>query len=120
MTTKQIINLDYRIEENKEIIQKVLKQIKPLFKYSVEGQEIEISSIEKVIYIMCKKYEMRVNSLTPDIQANNTCIIWRATIISDKNLTIIDCIYGISIYEVLAKTAIRLYHEVKGGIQIRD
>ena len=119
MTTNEIINLDYREKKNQEIIQKVLRQIKPLSKYSDEC-DIPFSAIEKAITVICKKYCMRVNQLTPDIWSNDEHTIWRAWIINDINLKTIDTVYGITLYEIFAKIAIRLYAEVKKGIKIRN
>lgn len=119
MTTKQIINLDCREKENQKIIQKVLRQIKPLSRYSDE-HDIPFNAIEKAITIMCKKYCMRIRDFTPDVWANNEHTIWRATLINETNLKTIDMVYGVSLYEVFAKSAIRLYAEVKKGIQVRN
>lgn len=119
MTTNQVINLDYREKKNQEIIQKVLRQIKPLSKYSDE-EDIPFSAIEKAITVMCKKYTMRVNQLSPDMWANNEHTIWRAWLVRDTNLSTIDMVYGITLYEVFAKIAIRLYAEVKKGIKTRN
>lgn len=119
MTTNQIINLDCRIEENQEIIQKVLRQIKPLSKYSDEC-DIPFSALEKAITVMCKKYCMRIRDFVPDVWSNKSNTIWRATLINETNLKIIDIVYGVSLYEVFAKSAIRLYAEVKKGIDIRN
>ena len=119
MTTKEIINLDYRKEENQETIQKVLRKIKPLSRYSDEC-EIPLSALEKVITIMCKKYCLRVRELTPDVWANDSETIWRATLSNDSDFSVIDKVYGISLYEVFAKITIRLYSEVKKGIKTRN
>lgn len=119
MTTNQVMNLDCREEENKKIIQKVLRQIKPLSRYSDEC-DIPLSAIEKAITIMCKKYVMRIRDFSPDVWSNETHTIWRATLINDTNLKTIDMVYGITLYEVFAKAAIRLYAEVKKGIEIRN
>ncbi|MBR6605782.1 MAG: hypothetical protein IKK92_07950 [Prevotella sp.] len=118
MTTKEVMNLDCRKEENRKIIQKVLRQIKPLSKYSDEC-DIPIEAIEKAISVMCKKYTMRVNQLTSDVLSNNEYTIWRAWLINDTNLKTIDDVFGVTLYETLAKTAIRLYSEVKKGMKIR-
>lgn len=118
MTTKEIINLDYREEKNKKVIQRVLRQLKPLSKYSDE--DIPFNAIEKAIVVMCKKYTMKVNSLALDMLANDEHIIWKVWLINDTNLKTIDIIYGITLYEVFAKTAIRLYAEIKKGINIRN
>lgn len=119
MTTNQIINLNCKDKENQKIIQKVLRQIKPLSRYSNEC-DIPFDAIEKAITVMCKKYMMRVSQLTSDVLANDFHIIWKASLTNDTNFSVIDTIYGITLYEVFAKTAIRLYTEVKKGIEIRS
>ncbi len=118
MTTKEIINLDCRFEENKEIIQKVLRKIKPLSKYSDE-YDIPFEAIEKVITVMCKKYKMRLKHVSPDMWSNDSYTIWGAMLLSEVDYKVIDMVYGISLYEVFAKSAIRLYTEVKKGIKTR-
>lgn len=119
MRTSEIMNLDYRKEENQEIIQKVLRQIKPLSRYSDEC-EIPFSALEKAITVMCKKYCMRVREFTPDVWSNKEHTIWRAILINETNLETIDIVYGITLYEVFTKCAIRLYVEVKKGIEVRN
>lgn len=114
MTTKQIMNLDYRKTENQDIIQKVLRQIKPLSKYSDEC-EIPISAIEKAITVMCKKYPVQINGIYADCSGNEQHIIWRMVLVNSKSFKQIDCVYGISLYELFSKAAIRLYAEVKKG-----
>lgn len=118
MTTNEVMNLDCREEKNQKIIQKVLRQIKPLSKYSDEC-DIPIEAVEKAISVMCKKYLIGVRDLTPDVLSNSEHTIWRAWIINDTNFKTIEMVYGVSLYEVLAKTAIRLYTEIKKGIKTR-
>lgn len=112
MTTNQILNLDFRIDENKKIIQKVLRQIKPLSRCS-EDEEIPIEYLEKAITVMSKKYNIRIRSISPDVWTNEKHSIWRATIISDKTLQIIGMVWGITMYEVLAKTCVKMYSEIR-------
>lgn len=119
MTTNQVINLDCRIKKNQEIIQKVLRQIKPLSRYSDE-EDIPLSALEKAITVMCKKYCMRIRDFSPDVWSNETHTIWKAWLINDTNLKTIDMVYGITLYEVFAKATIRLYAEVKKGIDVRN
>ena len=69
-------------QNNKEIIKKVLSEIKPLSRFSDE-EEVPMWAIEKAIAIMCKKYNMRVSNITSDIFGNDTCIIWKGDIITD-------------------------------------
>lgn len=117
MTTNQVLQLDCREEKNKKVIQKVLKQIKPLSKYSDE-QEIPFWAIEKAITVMSKKYNMRVYGFTPDIWANENETVWRATVIDETNLSI-TVVYGITLYEVFAKTAVQMYSMVRKGMTTR-
>ena len=119
MTTKEVLNLDCRKVKNQEIIQKVLKQIKPLSRYSDEC-EIPFEAIIKAITVMCKKYCVQVKDINPDFFGNNEGTIWRATIINDTNFKIIEKVYGITLYELFAKVAIQLYAEVRKGIKIRN
>ena len=118
MKTEQIMNLDCRKEENKEIIQKVLRKIKPLSKYSVD-KCIPISALEKAITVMTKKYNMHIREFVLDIQSNEKSGIWRVVIINDNDLSTLEVIYGITLYEAFAKATIRLYAEVKKGISLR-
>lgn len=117
MTTNQVLQLDCRKEENEKIIQKVLKQIKPLSKYT-DVEDVPIWAIEKAITVMAKKYNVRIREFMPDVWANKNETIWRATIVSEEDLST-TTVYGISLYEVFAKSAIQMYHMVKKGLTQR-
>ena len=119
MKTEDILNLDCRKEENKKIIQKVLRKIKPLSKYSDEC-EIPLEAIEKLLAVMCKKYCVNIKEITANVLANDKQIIWKATIINENEFALLNYVYGISIYEVLSKSTIYIYTKVKKGIKIRD
>ena len=107
MTTNQIMNLDCREPENQEIIQKVLRQVKPLSKCSDEF--IPVEKIERTIKVLCVKYDLFVQSIVPDCHSNENGIIWRAGIFDRKDLSHLGNAYGLTMYECLAKTAIYLY-----------
>lgn len=107
MTMNQLLNLDYREEECKTLIQRYLKKIKPLSKW--DDCDVPFEKIEKVITVLSKKYNMRIREFVPDVWSNNEETIWRATLIDDRNLNQAGIIYGLSLYEVLAKTAIYMY-----------
>ena len=118
MNVKQVINLDYRNPKNKEIIKKVLSEIKPLSRFSDE-EEVPMWAIEKVIAVMCKMYNMRFSNITSDIFGNDTYIIWKGDIITEHNYKTVGTVYGISMYELFAKAAIVLHDEVKKGAKTR-
>ena len=113
MKTEQILNLDFRKEENKEIIQKVLRKIKPLSKYP-EGEEIPLEKIEKVVQILTKKYEISPQWMTMSFRSND----WGIYSIAVKTTTDhkwLGNVYGVCLYEVFSKLAIKMYSEVKSG-----
>lgn len=112
MKTEDILQLDCRKEENKKIIQKVLRKIKPLSKYSDE-EEVPFEMLEKVLRAIEKKYGYHIFMLFPDMQSSNDGIIWRAEV-SLSNQKQNKNIYGISFYELIAKVVIYEYSKVKG------
>lgn len=108
VTMNQLLNLDCREEGSEEILQKYLKKIKPLVKYK-GVEDVPFYKIEKVITVLSKKYNIRVREFVPDVWANDGETIWRAILIDDRNLNQAGIIYGLSLYEVFAKTAIYMY-----------
>lgn len=113
MKTEQILNLDYREKESQEIIQKVLRKIKPLSKCSDEI--IPLEKIEKVVHVLASKYEIAPQWMTimwEDGLTNTYSIGVKTTTEEHKWL---GNVYGSCLYEVFAKLAIKMYSEVKSG-----
>ena len=113
MKTEQILNLDYRKEENREIIQKVLRKIKPLSKYSDET-DIPIEAIEKLVRVMVQKYEitpqwMNMSYFEPILG------IYSIGIKTTTDHSWSGTVYGMCLYEVFAKLAIKMYADIKSG-----
>ena len=112
MKTNEILNLDYRKKESQEIIQKVLTKIKPLSKYS--GETVPLEAIEKLVCVLCQKYEivpqwMMMSFDEPIIG------IYSIGVKMTTNHKWLGTVYGMCIYEVFAKLAIKMYSEVKSG-----
>nr|CAI9751564.1 hypothetical protein YXRTKSLT_YXRTKSLT_CDS_0006 [uncultured phage]CAI9752432.1 hypothetical protein IPSYOLDY_IPSYOLDY_CDS_0006 [uncultured phage] len=113
MKTEQILNLDYRKEESQEIIQKVLRKIKPLSKYSDESN-IPIEAIEKLVRVLVQKYEitpqwMSMSYFEPILG------IYSIGVKTTTDHKWLGTVYGMCLYEVFAKLAIKMYSEVKAG-----
>lgn len=113
MKTEEILNLDYRKEENQEIIQKVLRKIKPLSKYSDESN-IPIEAIEKLVRVLVQKYEitpqwMSMSYFEPILG------IYSIGVKTTTDHKWLGTVYGMCLYEVFAKLAIKMYSEVKSG-----
>lgn len=119
MTTYDILNLDYREKENVKKIQKVLLKIKPLMKFSDE-EVIPIEALDKIIYLICKKYKVWVRSIMQSPKSSDYGNIWSCQIVDTDTLDTIQEIYGITIYEVFAKVVIYLWSvKEKGKIKSR-
>lgn len=103
MKTNEILNLDYRVEENKKIIQNVLRKIKPLSKYSDE--KVPLEAIEKVIKIISEKYKIwpKPMKLTGVYSVE----------VEDDNFKSLGKVYGMCVYEVFAKLVIKMYSEIR-------
>lgn len=113
MKTEQILNLDYRKEESQEIIQKVLRKIKPLSKYSDESN-IPIEAIEKLVRVLVKKYEITPQWMTMSY-FEPTLGIYSIGVKTTTEHEWLGTVYGMCLYEVFAKLAIKIYSEVKSG-----
>lgn len=116
MKTQDILELDYRKEENKNIIQKVLRKIKPLSKYSDE-EIIPFEKLEKLILKISQKYEY-----SPEFHISSYTHIYYGFIKNMSNDRIIyEKVYGICIYELYAKMAIKMYSDIKQNkVKIRE
>lgn len=112
MKTEQILNLDYRKEESQEIIQKVLTKIKPLSKYSDELVPLE--AIEKLIRVLCQKYEITPQWMTMSYH-EPILGIYSIGVKTTTDHKWLGTVYGMCLYEVFAKLAIKMYSEVKSG-----
>lgn len=118
MTTEQILNLECKTEEEKRIIQKELKKIKPFKKYS-EEENVKINDLEKLIFVLSKRYMMRIREITFHFMVNENAWVWRSVLISDKTLHTLNVCYGTNVYDILSKSALMMYSEVERGIEKR-
>ena len=113
MKTEQILNLDFRKEENKEIIQKVLRKIKPLSKCSVE-EDIPLEKIEKVVKVLSNKYEITPQWVNMSYRSNE-CNVYSVGVKTTTDHSWLGNVYGMCLYELFAKLAIKMYSEIRSG-----
>lgn len=114
MKTDEILNLDYRKEETKEIIQKVLRKIKPLSKYSDEYESIPLEAIEKLIRVLYQKYEITPQWMTMSLH-ESAVSVYSIGVKTTTDHRWLGTVYGMCLYEVFAKLAIKMYSEIKQG-----
>lgn len=110
---EELINLDCTDSDNLDILIESLSKIKPLRKVYKNTGEIPLEYIERVIMIIDKKYNFGIRSISPDCNASINHIIWRSTVLNYKTIDIMKQIYGCTIYEVAAKTALYMYYKIK-------
>ena len=116
MKTEDILNLDYRKEENQEAIQRVLRKIKPLSKFS-DDENIPFEKLEKLIGLYQNKYAIKIQYIMPNYEGS---IIYSASLLRSDNFKWIGNVYGMCMYELFAKIAIKMYTEIKKGIPERS
>ena len=112
VTTNQILQLDCRIQSNADIIENVLRKIKPLSK-SPEGQQVPLEKLERCIKVLCNKYNYFVPSIYPDLESGDKIIIWKCRITDRQTLNDIGITYGCTFYECIAKAVIFLYSRTR-------
>lgn len=112
MTTNDILDLDYRQKESKKIIQKCLCRIKPFAKYSDE--KIPIEMLEKYICKVSIKYEVYPQYIIPTY-IEHEIMQYSMSLRRTDTKEWLGSIYACCIYELMAKTCIKLYSDVKAG-----
>ena len=110
MKTNELLDLDYRIAENKQLIEKALKRIPPLTEYD----EIPLEALEKVIASITKKYAIMIQYICPTYVKGNSAMYCVSLKVVDPYQWLGN-VYGCCLYEVMAKTAIKMYAEVRKG-----
>lgn len=113
MKTDDILNLDYRKEESRETIQRVLRKIKPLSKFSEEN-DVPLEAIEKAIRVMVNKYDITPQWLMMSYH-EQTISIYSIGVKTTNTHEWLGNVYGMCLYEVFAKLAIKIYSEIKSG-----
>ena len=117
MTTEQILLLDGTYNENdKKTIQKVLRKIKPLSKYSDE-ERVPIEALEKMVTVITTKYAIQPQWITCTYHgelAGQYGHYSRGVKTSDTHAWL-GTVSTRSLYGLLSKLVIFMYAQVKSG-----
>ena len=113
MKVKEILNLDYSNPQNKDIMQKKMRGIKP-FRDIPVNEEIPIEMLEKYVGLVQRKYALQIDYICPVYvpEENN---LYSATIRNTASNEYYTYIYGKTIYEVFVKISILYYALTKSG-----
>ena len=115
MKTEDILNLDCRKSENKKTIEKYLLKVKPVKKlYDKEG-ELTIELLEKAMHGIISHYDfsIAVQGIRPHYDGEKF-IYYVVDVLRDAKgeRTWCGCVYGVTMWEVVAKIIIKIYGEI--------
>lgn len=108
MTTNEILNLDYTVDENKTIIQKALRRIKPLQDMPI-NKDIPLLTLEVLVGKYERKYNLMINYICPTFipgERNMYC----ATIKKKDSQEMLKYIHATEMYELFAKICIYFFY----------
>jgi hypothetical protein len=111
----QIINGDFRQKGLEDEMQSWLRKIEILNKKTPAGQKVRLEDIEKLLQMLCKKYEYSMQY----ILFNSTIAIERDEMpaytmsLKDSENVHAGTVYGMTIYEVFGKAVLLLYALIK-------
>lgn len=114
MKTEDILNLDCTKEENRAMLTKFLWKIKPISRLKIpKGCEPSIEDLEKVMHGIMVKYEYRLQGISMYFEEGKF-IFYKADMIKhcEKERQWCGTVYGKTLWEVVAKTIIKIYGEV--------
>lgn len=108
MKTKGIMNLDCRVAENKDKLQKALHNIK--FFQDIEG-DVPLVKIEKYIGLVQRKYAIQIDYVAPTFVPGEINL-YSATVRKTYETiekAYCDVVYATELYELFAKIAVLYY-----------
>ena len=115
MKTDEILNLDCTIDKNKTKLNRFLYNIKPIKKIMGEDKTktVGIDVLENVLHGMSIKYGYKVQHMFPYYE-DEKFIFYNSSIIKcrEKTNEWIGNAYGKTMWEVLAKTIIKIYADI--------
>ena len=114
MKTDDVLNLDCTNEENKKKLNKFLYNVKPIAKQmgSDKTKQVSIKVLEKALHGICIKYKYSLQHIMPYYEENKFKFYIASVMNVKETRTWIGNVYGVTIWEVLAKTIIKVYSEI--------
>lgn len=115
MNAKQILDIDYRIEENKKELNKFLWKVKParkLFEKNnyTKTQLIPLELLEQIIHGICKRYGYSQQGIK-EYWENGEFVYYNCSVLNSKREWV-GYVYGKALWELEAKLLIKIYAEI--------
>lgn len=116
MKLEDITCLDFRNEESKRKIQKLLRKIKPFENIDID-EDIKLEKLERYVFAVCKKYCVRVQYMFfPVFSKDSDVMHYCLSIKRDDSHEWICSVHALTVYEVFAKVSAVLLYVTKKKI----
>lgn len=121
MKTDEILNLDCRDKKNIDILNMFLWKIKPIKRIMTKesynkGDRVPIDILEKSLHGICIKNGYNMQHLNTYYDEKGFRFYTVSVVnVHDKTRDWIGNVYGVSIWEMIAKTIIKIYADVMRG-----
>ena len=111
MKTEEILNIDCRKKGGREKVESFLMKIKPLKKRVKGGEEITHEVLETVLHGISVKYGYSVKQIAPYYEDGKNFVFFKGDVMkreADINIWK-GTVYGVTMWELIAKTIIKIY-----------
>lgn len=115
MKTDDILNLDCTVAENRTKLNKFLCKIKPIKRMMGEEiGEVPIEVLEAVLHGLCIKYKYRTQGINTYIEdETDRFVFYQQNVLKIRETRDwIGVAYGKTLWEVVAKTIIKIYADI--------
>lgn len=104
---KEVIDGDFRYQDYEEETQRWLLKIPPLRKRTPEGEKVKFEDIEHLVIQITKKYKLSMRWISLTIIKDE--VPWYSVSIVNKEHERVKTIYGLTMYEIYAKSALFMF-----------
>ena len=111
MTTKDILQLNFKDPESFDIMQKALKKVTPIAKLKCDVVKLE--KLEKLLFLFQKRYFVRVMWIF--VSYENDQPVYTLSLENSFTHTSFARVHGITLYEVMSKAVIATWSQIKTG-----
>ena len=111
MKIEDVIHLDYRKNENKEVINSILTSSIKFFK-EYEGKKVPQMKVEEFIGFICRKFQVSVQWINVSFLPSGENM-YSVSVLRSDTREWLGTIYACCMLELLNKLAIKLFWEVK-------
>lgn len=115
MKPSEILSLDFRREQDREIAQRALRKFKSCREYPM-GEDVPFQAIEKLLSSMMLKYAIDpLDFFIVRQDGNETHVVWSCGVKLSDGHSWLGTAYGLTLYEVVCKVVLFSFLNVRNG-----